>query len=293
VPDSKPEPAIRIAGVTKTYGGAGDALLALDDIRLDVGRGEFVALLGPSGCGKSTLLHIIDGLVPARGEIFVGGARVVGPGLDRGLVFQDYALFPWRTVLDNVAFGLEMKKIPCGERLRIAREHLELVGLCGFEDRYPAQLSGGMKQRVAIARALAYEPEVLLMDEPFAALDAQTREILQQELLRIWQRTRKTIVFVTHSIEEAVFLAQRVAVITARPGRIKAIVDVDLPSRTERGDVRSTPEFGCLRHRLWELLSEEVDRAREQVSPRERVAAPPAPAGVLGSLRKVLARRFA
>jgi len=258
-------PAIRVAHVTKTYGPPGAApFVALDDVSLEVDRGDFVALLGPSGCGKSTLLHAIAGLTPASGEISVNGAAVKGPGHGRGIVFQDYALFPWRRALENVTFGLEVRGVSRTERERIAREHLALVGLGGFEDRFPSQLSGGMKQRVAIARALACDPDVLLMDEPFAALDAQTRETLQEELLRIWERTHKTIVFVTHAIDEALFLAQRVAVMSARPGRIKEIVPVDLHEQRWATDVRGTAAFAALRHRLRETLAAEVERAREQ-----------------------------
>jgi len=289
-------PAISIAHVSKTFAGgrAGAPLLALDDVSLEVRRGEFLALLGPSGCGKSTLLHVVAGLVAADGTVAVNGAAVTGPGLDRGVVFQDYALFPWRTVAENVAFGLEIRGLAAAERARIAREQLRLVGLAGFEDRLPSQLSGGMKQRVAIARALAFDPEVLLMDEPFAALDAQTRELLQAELLRIWERTGKTIVFVTHSIDEAVFLAQRVAVITARPGRVKAIMDVELPSPRYVHDARATPEFVARRHALWELLSEEVTRAAEVAS--AQVPEPATPAlrpRLLASFARAISRRVA
>jgi NitT/TauT family transport system ATP-binding protein len=257
------QPAIRIDYLTKIYRTSGktDPVVALEGISLDVPRGQFVSLLGPSGCGKSTLLHAIAGLVPADGAIAVNGRQVEGPGLDRGVVFQDYALFPWRTVVENVAFGLEIKKTPREERLAIARKHIAAVGLSGFANRYPSQLSGGMKQRVAIARALAFDPEVLLMDEPFAALDAQTREILQGELLKLWEHTGKTVVFVTHSIDEAIFLSQRVAVMTARPGRIKEIVDVDLPSPRYGQDVRSTPEFAKLRQTLSRILAEEAGKA--------------------------------
>lgn len=252
--------SVEIEHLSKTYSSNGsDQCLALADLSLTINKGEFFALLGPSGCGKSTLLHIIGGLNSATGKILINGEPVKGPGLNRGIVFQEYALFPWKTVLENVAFGLKMKGVPRKQRNEKAREYLAMVGLAGFEERYPDQLSGGMKQRTAIARALAFDPEVLLMDEPFAALDAQTREILQGELLRIWEKTGKTVIFVTHSIEEAVFLAQRVAVITARPGRIKEIVDIPLPDhRAAEEDIRSSAAFSEVRHRLWKLLSEEV-----------------------------------
>lgn len=287
--------SISISALSKRYQpqAGTEPLLALDGIDLQVARGEFISVLGPSGCGKSTLLHVIAGLVDADGDVHVHGRKVDGPGLDRGVVFQDYALFPWRTVLDNVAFGLEIKQVAAAEREDIARRHIAAVGLQGFENRYPAQLSGGMKQRVAIARALAYDPEVLLMDEPFAALDAQTREILQGELLRIWERTGKTIVFVTHSLDEAVFLSQRVAVMTARPGRLKAVVDIELPSPRYERDVRSSVEFAAVRHRLWELLADEVNKAgdctrksRPQPAPQRRRSA-----GLFGVLAGAFSRR--
>lgn len=249
---------ISIRSVTKTFG----ALTALDDVSLDVADGTFLSLVGPSGSGKSTLLDLLGGLTtPTSGEVLIDGEPVRGPGLDRGVVFQQYALFPWRTARANVEFGLEGGPLGKRQRAERAREYLDLVGLSGFEDRYPHELSGGMKQRVAIARSLAYDPAVLLMDEPFAALDAQTREQLQDELLRIWRRTGKTIVFITHGIDEAVYLGQRVAVLTSRPGRLKAVVDIDLGDRA--GDVRSDPAFGRQRHRLWELLHDEVRKAAE------------------------------
>ncbi|CAH2598790.1 taurine ABC transporter ATP binding subunit [Rhodovastum atsumiense] len=269
--------AVSIRHLGKSYPArAGDApFLALRDIDLEIHRGEFIVLLGPSGCGKSTLLHVIGGLVPAEGEVTVMGRAVAGPGFDRGIVFQDYALFPWRTVLDNVAFGLEIKRVPRRQREEIAQARLASVGLAGFEAHYPAQLSGGMKQRVAIARALAYDPDVLLMDEPFAALDAQTREILQGELLRIWRSTGKTVIFVTHSIDEAIFLATRVVVFTAQPGTIKRIVDVDLPAARDSGDLRSSPAFATLRGHLAALLAEEVGKAAERAYGRAAAAAAP------------------
>lgn len=230
--------------------------VALNDVSFDVRAGELVTLVGPSGCGKSTLLDLLCGLTaPTSGRILVDGRPVDGPGLDRGIVFQQYALFPWRTALGNVEFGLEAKGgIPKAERTRRARAFLSMVGLSDFEDRYPHELSGGMKQRVAIARSLSYDPDILLMDEPFAALDEETRESLQRELLGIWQRTGKTIVFITHSIDEAVFLGQRVVVMAARPGRIKAIVDIPIDGRTGDDDIRSRPDFVRLRHQIWTLV---------------------------------------
>jgi NitT/TauT family transport system ATP-binding protein len=193
----------------------------------------------------------------------LGGRPITGPGLDRAVVFQQYALFPWRSAQANIEFGLEIKGVPRRRRAQRAREVLALVGLTAFADRYPHELSGGMKQRVAIARSLAYEPEVLLMDEPYAALDAQTRETLQDELLSIWRRTGTTILFITHAIDEAVYLGQRVAVMTSRPGRIKQIVDIDLPATRESEDPRSTREFVAHRRHIWELLHEEVRRSGE------------------------------
>ena len=239
-------------------------LVALDDVSLDVPRGEFLTLVGPSGSGKTTLLDLLGGLSrPSRGSVLVDGEEVTGPGLDRGIVFQQYALFPWRTTLANVTFGLEQQGLGRRERVERARENLALVGLEGFEDRYPHELSGGMKQRVAIARSLAYQPGILLMDEPFAALDAQTREQLQDELLRIWRATGTTVVFITHGIEEAVYLGQRVAVLSSRPGRLKALVDIDLGDRAATTDLRSDPRFVHYRHEVWELLHDEVRRAQD------------------------------
>jgi NitT/TauT family transport system ATP-binding protein len=228
---------------------------ALSNVNLKVKNGEFVAIVGPSGCGKSTLLDILAGLnKPSSGEIHIDGKKITGPALDRGIVLQGYALFPWRTVRKNVEFGLEIKNVPKEERREISSHFIRLVGLEGFENRYPLELSGGMKQRVAIARALAYDPEVLLMDEPFAAVDAQTREALQDELLRIWDETKKTIIFVTHSIDEAVYLADRVAVLTTNPGTIREIVSTNLPRPRCTSDIRSTAEFSLTRHKVKELL---------------------------------------
>lgn len=245
----------RVFHIKKGNGEGARDFVALQGINLEVHKGEFLVLVGPSGCGKSTLLDILSGLAqPSSGQVLIDGKRITGPALDRGIVLQGYALFPWRTVRQNVEFGLEIKKVAKGERKAISDRFITLVGLEGFESRYPHELSGGMKQRVAIARALAYDPEVLLMDEPFAAVDAQTRETLQDELLRIWEETRKTIVFVTHSIEEAVFLGDRVAVFTANPGTLREVVKIDLPRPRHNSDIRSSAEFGWIRHKVWELL---------------------------------------
>jgi len=245
-------------------GGPSDRFTALEDITLDVRPGEFLALVGPSGCGKSTLLDLLGGLTaPTSGRILLDGRPIEGPARDRGIVFQQYALFPWRTAAQNVEFGLDIAGLKAKQRREIARHYLDLVGLTAFADRYPHELSGGMKQRVAIARSLAYDPEVLLMDEPFAALDAQTRETLQGELLRIWRATGKTIIFITHGIDEAVVLGQRVAVMTSRPGRIKHVVEIPEALRNETEDVRSLPEFGPVRHEVWSLLRDEVLKAQQ------------------------------
>jgi NitT/TauT family transport system ATP-binding protein len=245
-------------------GGPAHRFTALEDITLDVRPGEFLALVGPSGCGKSTLLDLLGGLAaPTSGRILLDNRPIEGPARDRGIVFQQYALFPWRTAAQNVEFGLDIAGLRAKERRERAMQYLELVGLSAFAGRYPHELSGGMKQRVAIARSLAYDPEVLLMDEPFAALDAQTRETLQGELLRIWRTTGKTILFITHGIDEAVVLGQRVAVMTSRPGRIKHVVEVPEALRIEEEDVRSLPEFGPVRHEVWSALREEVLKAQQ------------------------------
>jgi NitT/TauT family transport system ATP-binding protein len=231
--------------------------VAIDRFSLNIRAGEFVSIVGPSGCGKSTLLDIIAGLARASdGSILIDGKEVKGPALDRGIVMQGYALFPWRTVKRNVEFGLEIKGVPKAERDGTSQKYIELVNLSGFEEHYPHELSGGMKQRVAIARALAYDPEVLLMDEPFAAVDAQTRETLQDELMRIWEKTQKTIIFVTHSIDEAVLLADRVVVMSPNPGRIKAIVDISLKRPRTSEEMRISPEFAQTRRTIWLGLQE-------------------------------------
>jgi NitT/TauT family transport system ATP-binding protein len=274
---SRMSSAIQIQNVGKSFPvktsrkRAEDGFVALENISLEIKAGEFFVIVGPSGCGKSTLLDLLGGLTrPTSGRILIGGSPVTGPALDRGLVFQQYALFPWRTAQKNVEFGLEAKGVPSRERADRAKRFLHMVGLAEFHDRYPHELSGGMKQRVAIARSLAYDPDVLLMDEPFAALDAQTREILQGELLRIWEESGKTIVFITHGIDEAVYLGQRVAVMTSRPGRIKQVIDIPLVSRSREEDLRATQEFSRLRHEVWSLLRDEFRQA--QVLERNRVS---------------------
>jgi len=251
---------ISARGVHMDYAarGPGGRIRVLDHFDLDVREGEFLSILGPSGCGKSTFLGILAGLTPhTGGSITLDGKPLAGINRQQGVVFQGYALFPWRTVLDNIAVGLEIRGIDKATRRRTAHEYLELVGLHGFADRYPHELSGGMKQRVALARSLAYKPDLLLMDEPFAALDAQTREILQSELLRLWEHHRKTIVFITHSLDEAIYLSDRVAVMTQRPGRIKAVIDIPLV-RPRSAELRNTAEFAQLRQQAWEVLKDEV-----------------------------------
>jgi len=248
--------------VCHTYRPArGRPVLALDNVSLEVRDREFVSLLGPSGCGKSTLLYLIGGFLPVEaGSISVEDRVVSGPGPDRGIVFQHFALFPWKTVIQNVLYGLEKQGMPRDERVQRAREYLELVGLGGFADSYPSQLSGGMKQRAAIARTLAIDPNILLMDEPFGALDAQTRSLMQVELLRIWQRTRKTVIFVTHDVQEAVFLSERIAVMSARPGHIKEVVEARF-DREDPGLMRSTP-FVEMVDRVWDLVRVEAIAAQ-------------------------------
>jgi len=254
---------IVIDRVTHTYRPAhGRTVLALADVSLEVRPREFLALLGPSGCGKSTLLYLIGGFLPTEaGRILVEGKPVSAPGPDRGIVFQHFALFPWKTVRANVLYGLERKRLPRAERARRAQAFIDLVGLNGFEESYPSQLSGGMKQRAAIARTLAVDPSILLMDEPFGALDAQTRALMQTELLGIWQRTPKTVIFVTHDVQEAVYLADRVAVMSARPGRIKAIVETRFGNR-DPGMLRSK-EFIEKVEEIWNLVRVEAIKAQE------------------------------
>ena len=252
-----PEPAVRMEGVRKTFRSGGREVVALDGIDLAVAPGELVCLLGPSGCGKSTLLNAIAGFAPpTAGTLAANGREVVGPGPDRAMVFQEYALFPWMTVEANVAFGLELKGEPRAAIAGRVEALLRQLGLWEFRDRFPKDLSGGMRQRVAIARVLAIDPPMLLMDEPFGALDALTRRNLQDELLRIWSSLQKTIVFVTHGIEEAIYLADRVVVMTYRPGRVKRVVPVALPRPRDT----ASPEFNILKREVTELVMEEQAR---------------------------------
>jgi NitT/TauT family transport system ATP-binding protein len=242
-----------ISNLSKSFAKENESITALRDINLEIRDDEFVCFVGPSGCGKTTLLRIIAGLETATtGSVTLDGQEITGPDPKRGMVFQEYSLFPWRTVLDNIAFGLEMKGVPKSERNRIAGEYLDLVGLTQFAGHYPYELSGGMRQRVAIARALANDPDVLLMDEPFGALDAQTRNRMQKELLSIWEKTKKTIVFVTHSVDEAVYLADRIVVLSGRPGTIREVLDLPWPKPRDR----TSTEFADIRRYVLQLINE-------------------------------------
>ena len=230
-------------------------ITALDHINFDVRDNEFLSIIGPSGCGKTTLLKAIDGLIPYdSGEILIDGKRVTAPGPDRAMVFQNFALMPWADILTNVAFPLELRGVPRKEREERARVHIESVGLAGFERHYPHELSGGMQQRVGLARALTADPDILLMDEPFGAVDAQTKQLLQEDLLKLWQRERKTVVFVTHSMEEAVYLSDRVVILYPRPGRVGEIIDVPLERPRQGDEIRKSKEFVELTGYIWETL---------------------------------------
>ena len=234
---------------------------ALKDINLEVKESEFVVMVGPSGCGKSTLINIIGGLADAtEGRVEIDGREVSGPGADRGMVFQGYSLFPWLTVQKNIEFGLKMKKVPKAERAKIAQEYIQLVGLSGFENALPKQLSGGMKQRVAIARTLANQPEILLMDEPFGALDAQTRVVMQELLAKISRETKNTILFITHDIDEAILLADRIYVMSRRPGTIREVMEVNIPGERNH-EILVTPEFLAMKRKIMEMLWQESQDA--------------------------------
>ncbi|WP_328369710.1 ABC transporter ATP-binding protein [Streptomyces sp. NBC_00445] len=259
--DAIAQAKISFRDVVRTFPMKGGDFTALDRVSLDVGDREFVTVVGPSGCGKSTLLNLAGGLdEPTAGQVLVDGAPVTGPGPERGVIFQQYALFPWLTVRGNVEFGLRLTSLTAAERRRRTEQAIDLVGLSDFADALPKTLSGGMKQRCAIARAYAVDPEVLLMDEPFGALDALTRVQLQDQLLETWTRQKRTVMFVTHDVDEAVYLARRVVVMAARPGRIHRIVDVDLPyPRTE--DLRLSPEFARIRNEVWHSVYHQAPAA--------------------------------
>ncbi|MCA0020017.1 ABC transporter ATP-binding protein [Mesorhizobium sp. B264B1A] len=254
-----------IEGVSRTFAGVrgGSPVQALMPVDLAVAANDFITILGPSGCGKSTLLRIVAGLeAPSEGRVLLDGKAVLRPGPDRGMVFQSYTLFPWLTVAENIAFGLRERGMAERERGEIVASYIDLVGLKGFENHWPKQLSGGMQQRTAIARALANDPAILLLDEPFGALDNQTRGLMQELLLGIWERRKKTVLFVTHDIEEAIFMASRVVVMTARPGRIKSDVAIDLP-HPRHYTLKTSPEFSVLKARLTEDIRVEAMRSTE------------------------------
>jgi NitT/TauT family transport system ATP-binding protein len=251
--------SVCVRGLHKSYASRDGSVPALLGIDLLVRDGEFVTIVGPSGCGKSTLLYIIGGFIAAdRGVVEVFGKPVTGPGVDRGIVFQEYALFPWLTVLQNISYGLEMTGVARAERGDIAAKLIRTIGLEGFEHRFPRELSGGMKQRVALARTLAYDPKILLLDEPFGALDAQTREVMQDELLRLWQANRKTVLMVTHDVTEAVYLSGRVVVMSRRPGQVVEEFTVDIDRTGRREEVMLSDGFNELRNRVWLAVRRQV-----------------------------------
>ena len=256
--------ALQASGVRKSYAKNGRPLAILDVERFAAREGEFITIIGPSGCGKSTLLHIMGGFIPAEaGRIELYGREVHGPGPDRGMMFQEFSLFPWKTVAGNIAWGLEVQGWSKARIAETVGRYLEMTGLKDFANHYPAELSGGMKQRAALARVLAFDPKVLLMDEPFGALDAQTRETMQEELTRVWERTGKTIVFVTHDIEEAVYLGDRVIVMTARPGRIRQEVRIDLP-RPRGLEIKKSMQCHEYRNQIWDLIRSESKTGRHE-----------------------------
>lgn len=254
---------VSIQNVVREFDTRKGKMIALNGVDLDIKENDFICVVGPSGCGKSTLLNIIAGLLePTSGAVYLDGKKIEGTGTERGVVFQQYALFPWLTVIKNVMFGLKLKGMPDSEARELAMKYIKMVQLEDFVDAYPKELSGGMKQRVAIARAYAVQPEVLLMDEPFGALDAQTRTQLQTELLKTWEEEQKTCFFVTHDVEEAIILANRVVIMSARPGRIKDIIDIDIPyPRTQ--ETKLTPEFHSLKNRIWKEVYKEYLEVRK------------------------------
>ncbi|WNC15784.1 ABC transporter ATP-binding protein [Brevibacillus brevis] len=254
-------PKLVIDNVGKVFSTKSGQVVALDQTSFSVAEGEFVTILGPSGCGKSTILRVVAGLEePSSGHVYLDGKEISGPGPDRGMVFQSYTLYPWLTVKDNITFGLDLKGFPKKQQDEVAYHYLDLIGLQGFDKHYPIQLSGGMKQRVAIARALANDPEILLMDEPFGALDAQTRTIMQEILLKVWEESKKTILFITHDVEESIFLGDSIYVMTARPGRLKKNIKVPLPRPRDYHN-KDSAEFLALKRELLELIREESLKA--------------------------------
>jgi NitT/TauT family transport system ATP-binding protein len=259
-------PKIAVAGLTKEFDGGASRVLALDNIDLAIAPGEFVTIVGPSGCGKSTLLYILGGFVaPSGGTLEADGKPIVKPGVDRGIVFQDYALFPWLTVYQNIAYGLQMQGRSASEEREIVARYIDLIGLRGFEERFPRELSGGMKQRVALARTFAYGPEILLLDEPFGALDSQTRELMQDELLRLWRTTGKTILMVTHDVQEAVYLSGRVCVMSKRPGRIVHEFPIPLDRSGNREAIVLSDAYAKLHKDVWLAVRKQVlDRSEAQ-----------------------------
>jgi NitT/TauT family transport system ATP-binding protein len=255
---------IVVDDVSKEFGAEKSQVQALKNIKLSVSEGEFVSIVGPSGCGKSTLLYMLGGFVPpSSGRLLADGQPIVGPGIDRGIVFQEYALFPWLTVFDNISYGLEIAGMPTAKREEAVEHYVSLIGLKGFERRYPRELSGGMKQRVALARTFAYEPSILLLDEPFGALDSLTRETMQDELRRLWRTTGKTIVMVTHDVGEAVYLSNRVCVMSQRPGRIVEEFIIDLDRSGAREDVVLTEAYTAIHNAVWVSVRRQVTHAPE------------------------------
>lgn len=251
---------IETRGLSKSFSSRRGSVTALESIDFTAASSEFVSIVGPSGCGKSTFLYILGGFVePSSGTVEVDGAPIEGPDPARGIVFQEFVLFPWKTVLGNVTYGLSEIGVPRRERRERAQALIDMVKLSGFEDHYPKELSGGMKQRTALARTLIMDPDVLLMDEPFGAIDAQTRALLQQELMGIWEQTHKTVLFVTHAVEEALFLSDRVYVLSSRPARVKEVIDVDLPRPRDPEAIMETESYVRLHRRIWDLLREEQD----------------------------------
>ncbi|WP_280587919.1 ABC transporter ATP-binding protein [Halorubrum sp. Boch-26] len=250
---------VTISNLQKVYDDGGERTTAVEDLSFDIDGGEFVSIVGPSGCGKSTLLYLVAGFLDeTSGTIEVDGTLVDGPGTDRGVVFQDYALFPWRTVMENVTYGLEEQEMDEEERRSTAQKYIDMMDLTGFEDNYPKELSGGMKQRVGLARTLAYDPKILLMDEPFGALDQPLREDLQDQLIDIWGDLEKTVIFVTHDVEEAVYLSDTVMVMTRHPGTKKNVTEVDLDRSQTRADIITSDEFNETKNVVWKSLREET-----------------------------------